>query len=638
MSLTLRLEKFASSLIIVVMLLATYTHASAQWETVYGGASCREAAYKGVQPLLGSTCLGSGGAVAAGVSFSSSLNCSTADVYVVRFATLTGAIIWQNTYDINDALRNDSATSITQVSDGFIVVGNTDQGASNTDIFIMKINCDGSLAWVRTYGANNGEFSEDLANDVIIATSGNAANGTSVGDIVVCGSTTGTGGSTLGYLIRTTSAGALIWDATYNMPFPHMGETMSFKSLIQAVPIGAIGQVTGDIVAVGTTNMVGNAFEALAARVDGDNGGMLANPPSFHGMATYGSTRIDEFWTVIEHSTTPAAPARQARHLIFAGVTSFIDAAQRNAAEIYIVKATGDPTVAVVEVTVGDGVPGLVWEEAHSLIESGGTNGAVGATDLVLTGYWWNLNGGLAIHHDVLLLGLAVPLIQPTPPLPPVIPAIRIATRYGGQSQNHHDIGNAIAEVGPGVGWLIAGASSSNLKATLPPDPEDMYVLQPDDIFGTTGGCSQTWTPTVAIAAYGPVAHAPLIGALGLSANALADNYWPTWDDVAVCPRPIGKRVVPTAESAQRDLSMSAYPNPVRRGDVIQLAIGHAVIDRSRVSVLNDRGENVLEIETPFTGVKSTVAVPTESLESGFYSLRVGYGERSRYVPFVVVR
>ena len=75
----------------ILLLLTGRTPARAQFEIVAGGASCREAAYKGVQEMNGTNCSGAAGAIAVGVTFSQATNCSNSDVYVVRYG-LNGAI------------------------------------------------------------------------------------------------------------------------------------------------------------------------------------------------------------------------------------------------------------------------------------------------------------------------------------------------------------------------------------------------------------------------------------------------------------------------------------------------------------------------------------------------------------------
>jgi hypothetical protein len=116
----------------------------------------------------------------------------------------TGAILWQNTYDLG--VDSERVVSIQQTSDGgYIAGGYTDSvGFGDFDAWIFKINdADGSIAWQRVYGGAN----DDFANEVII---------TSDGGYIVAASTKSYGAGSLDdWLFKLSSAGAIEWQNTY---------------------------------------------------------------------------------------------------------------------------------------------------------------------------------------------------------------------------------------------------------------------------------------------------------------------------------------------------------------------------------------------------------------------------------------
>ncbi|HPT54901.1 MAG TPA: delta-60 repeat domain-containing protein, partial [Fervidobacterium sp.] len=64
---------------------------------------------------------------------------------------------WQKTFGGNG---EDQATSIQQTTDGGYIVagGTTSFGAGNYDVYVLKLNSDGSLAWQKTSGGNGGDW------------------------------------------------------------------------------------------------------------------------------------------------------------------------------------------------------------------------------------------------------------------------------------------------------------------------------------------------------------------------------------------------------------------------------------------------------------------------------------------------
>jgi hypothetical protein len=63
-------------------------------------------------------------------------------------------VAWQKTYGGGDS---DWASSIQQTADGAYIVAGWTQfgGIGNIDLWVLKLNGDGSVAWQKTYGVGD---------------------------------------------------------------------------------------------------------------------------------------------------------------------------------------------------------------------------------------------------------------------------------------------------------------------------------------------------------------------------------------------------------------------------------------------------------------------------------------------------
>lgn len=117
-----------------------------------------------------------------------------------------GDVEWSNTYGTSD---NDMATSVVQTSDGgYAIAGFT--SSSSEEVMLIKIDATGNLLWQTTFGGSSSDraYSLGLAND-----GGFYIGATSASDD--SDHVSPARGDKDYWLIRTDSAGVLLWEKSY---------------------------------------------------------------------------------------------------------------------------------------------------------------------------------------------------------------------------------------------------------------------------------------------------------------------------------------------------------------------------------------------------------------------------------------
>ena len=166
------------------------TPSTTYWAKTYGGAN-DDVAYSIHQTSDG------GFIVAGGTHSFTTVN---GDVWVLKLDA-NGNIQWQKTYGGNGV---DVARSIQQTSDGgFIVAGETSSFATNTDVWILKLDANGNISWQKTYGGNEVDVAYSIQQ-------------TSDGGFIVAGETSSFGS---GYkdiwILKLNASGGIQWQKTY---------------------------------------------------------------------------------------------------------------------------------------------------------------------------------------------------------------------------------------------------------------------------------------------------------------------------------------------------------------------------------------------------------------------------------------
>ncbi len=133
--------------------------------------------------------------------FSESFGAGGSDVYLVKMDNL-GNLIWSRTFG---GFTRDAGNDLLESSDGnYVVTGYTGSyGAGNEDIYLLKVDPNGTLIWNKTYGGAN----YDAGHSIIETTSG---------DLIISGRIASYGaGFNDAFLMKTTDKGNFIWAKAY---------------------------------------------------------------------------------------------------------------------------------------------------------------------------------------------------------------------------------------------------------------------------------------------------------------------------------------------------------------------------------------------------------------------------------------
>jgi len=216
-----------------VYLLKTDADGNLAWSKTFGGTD-----YDYSQSV---DLTGDGGFVIAGYTYSS--GAGVADVYLLK-TDADGNLAWSKTFG---GTQYDYGQSVVQTSDGgFVIAGYTNSfGAGSYDVYLVKTYENGSMLWSRTFGGTSSDIGQSVQQ-------------TSDGGFIIAGYTSsyGTGGYDV-YLLRTDGNGNELWHRTF-------GGVNSDYSM-------SVRQTTdGGFVITGYTNVSGN-YDVYLIKTD-ENG------------------------------------------------------------------------------------------------------------------------------------------------------------------------------------------------------------------------------------------------------------------------------------------------------------------------------------------------------------------------------
>ena len=260
------------------------------WQKTYGGS--------GIDVAHSIQQTSDGGYIVAGST--NSFGAGGYDIWVLKLNS-DGTVAWQKTYG---GASSDGASSIRQTSDGgYIVAGGTNSfGAGEGDIWVLKLNSDGTVAWQKTYGGAG----DDLAFSI---------QQTSDGGYIVAGRTYSFGaGERDFWVLKLNSDGTVAWQKTYG------GGVIDEATSIQQTSDG------GYIVAGYTSSFGAGGDDIWVLKLDGD--GNVA------WQKTYGGGSDDEAHSI--QQTNDGG-------YVVAGRTSSFGA---GGDDIWVLKLDGDGNVA----------------------------------------------------------------------------------------------------------------------------------------------------------------------------------------------------------------------------------------------------------------------------------------------------
>ena len=221
----------------------------ANWSSTYGGTASDILRY--IQQTT------DGGYIAAG--YTESFGAGSNDAWLLKLDG-SGNVTWQKTYG---GTAYDYATSSQQTTDGgYIVSGGTESfGSGSNDIWLLKLDGSGNVAWQKTYGGT--------ALDVFYQ-----AQQTTDGGYIAAGYTTSFGsGSNDIWLLKLDGSGNVTWQKTYG------GTASDYATSVQQTADG------GYIVAGGTRSFGAGDNDIWLLKLDGSG--------NVTWEKTYGGTEYD---------------------------------------------------------------------------------------------------------------------------------------------------------------------------------------------------------------------------------------------------------------------------------------------------------------------------------------------------------
>jgi len=174
-----------------IWILKLDSNGSVEWQQTYGGSD------RDVARTIQQT--NDGGYIVAGDS--ESFGAGLSDIWILKLDS-NGSVEWQQTYGGSD---RDVVRTIQQTGDGgYIVAGDTESfGAGLSDIWILKLNTDGTVEWQQTYGGSNNDAARSISQTID-------------GGYIVAGNTESFGAGSINiWILKLDSNGSVEWQQIF---------------------------------------------------------------------------------------------------------------------------------------------------------------------------------------------------------------------------------------------------------------------------------------------------------------------------------------------------------------------------------------------------------------------------------------
>lgn len=617
----LRMARYSfAGVLLAVLIGAVGARLHAQtFEYYYGTTGCNEAGRGGVRPVT------IGGYIAAGETFGRVDDCSESDIYVVRTDD-RGARLWEYFYDLGG---NDSALDIIECENGeFVVTGVTENKLqadceTSREIFLLRLDrCGKVVAQQVLYRPGH----DEIAFDVIEATTGDANYKTSAGDLLVAGSSTvNDEGRRDALLARFDANLNLIWCRIYDVQAAQGDDYFyGLDELTRSNP-GDPNTSTSDIVACGGTDFDKTGVDALVVRVDGNDGQFNA---AVHGVAVIRNKDRKEEEDLRQIQQYREGEDGEIGRIVVVGRTLTTSAN----AEVYLARLDPLPWILINDRTLGDN--GDQADEGYYVREIRGTDAGLTTGNLIVTGY---VSGPADLQKELFLQ-------EYQPDLVPVGPQTRI---FGGKND---DWGWSVSPVGEEVpyrtaGFVATGFSQSDLCGDG--DPQDLYLIKTDA--SLNDNCNdrdldeQDLEPKLSDdrtdAAVESIKETckPVVNIVEVKEGCeiCLDKQNTDQREFKPCD-PAGRRAVPAPSLSEELSAAESYPNPVASGSPFSVRFSTADGRPVQLTVTDMAGRTVHTRSLTMRPGTWSVPVSTEGWAAGAYLVKVVGDGRSATARVVV--
>lgn len=173
-----------------VLIIKTDKYGEVLWTTTFGGDDNESAS--AILPTP------DGGYLVAATT--ASFGAGGQDIYIIKIDA-DGTEKWHKTY--GDVLDDRATAMVRAPNGGYLIVGATQKDVTGRDAYVLRIDEQGNKLWSKNYGGNGGE----IAHDVQVTRDGN---------YIIVGSTTSSGAGQFDvYLFKIDDNGNVQWEKTY---------------------------------------------------------------------------------------------------------------------------------------------------------------------------------------------------------------------------------------------------------------------------------------------------------------------------------------------------------------------------------------------------------------------------------------
>lgn len=586
------------------------------FQYLYGDPTCRST---GVEALY--VHIPGGGYLAVGEAYSG-VGCSNSNVYVVR-TNSDGSLLWSYTYDFQG---KDSATNVIRCANGdYVIAGVTTGSSPSLNIFLLRISSTGTLLFSNVFDL--GPF-DDMACDVIETRTGDGRF-FNIGELVVAG-WTGKKGSRDALIFRASATLQLITTTIAAGLNPGVNGDDYFYA-IQEILVNAPNPGAADLIAVGGTSSAGaGGTDVYIARTDPFGGP--------YATAVIGGVHDDEGRSVEEQWDFP----NYYGDFLIAGSTRNGPGSEGATLDAYVVQVNS-----TLNTIRGQLLFGHATRDDAALSARRDYYTRADSFALIATGYT-SLEGGTLTRENVFLQRITGGCAS----------LLSMGKIYGGSGDER---GCSVMMNGPfvasfppppdppleSIGYIVAGYTTSpELTAN-----QRLYLIKTDS--SLRSGCNEEDALFIAMnPGFGRVAgypnmmsyYRPLIG--GTTRTAVP------WETELCSELPGGgERAIRGGDGDEHDGvagidvrqqgpeagAAASYPNPLRSGDQLNLRFDLSEPSIATIRVNDMLGRTVAQYRKSYdAGGSVLTTIPTEGWASGIYLVEIIAGGRRTESKVVV--